>query len=331
MRVVQFLASKGWGGLENIFVSLCNELSKTIEIDVIVFKGSVFLEKFDKNVCIHLLSSNSSRSNPLLYMEIYRLIHKLKPDIVHTHSTKTTQIFYYCNRFLHIPHIATKHNSRKGKIFNSLPNIIAVSNGVKESILHENVKVIYNGITPVKVKPQIKYKVFTILAVGRLDKIKGFDLLIQECAKLDFPFQLQIVGEGEEKKNLELLINKLHLEEQVNLLGFREDIPQLMHNADLVVMSSHNEGFSLVMVEALFYANLFVSTRVSGAIEVLDERFLFDGFNFSSKLKDIYKNESLYKDEYALLSKGIQDKFLLPNIVKTHIEFYESILQGSSQ
>lgn len=331
MKVVQFLASKGWGGLENVFVNLCNEMAKTIDIDVIVFNNSVVSSKFNKNINVHLLYSSPGRFNPFLYMELLRLLQKLEVDIVHTHSAKATQIFSYINIFLSLPQVATKHNSRKGKIFNSLPNIIAVSNGVKESILHENVRIIYNGITTVEVKSQLQNKVFTLLAVGRLDAIKGFDILIQECAKLDFPFQLQIVGEGKEKKNLALLIDKLHLEKQVNLLGFREDIPQLMHNADMVVMSSHSEGFSLVMVESFFYANLFVSTKVSGATEVLDEEFLFEGFNISKKLNDIYKNKSIYKDKYSLLSKEIQDKFLLSKIVKNHIEFYESILEKSSK
>jgi glycosyltransferase involved in cell wall biosynthesis len=331
MKVVQFLASKGWGGLEKAFVNLCNEMAKTTQIDVIIFDNSIVSSKFTKDVNVHLLYADPSRFNPFLYWELFRLLQKIEVDIVHTHSAKATQIFSYVNIFLSLPHVATKHNSRKGKIFNSLPNIIAVSDGVKESILHENVKVIYNGVIPVEVKPQAQNKVFTILAVGRLDKIKGFDLLIQECAKLDFPFRLDIVGEGEEKKNLVSFINKLHLEDQISLLGFREDIPQLMHNADVVVMSSHSEGFSLVMLEALFYAKLFISTKVSGATEVLDERFLFDGSNFSEKLKDIYKNESRYKDEYALLSKRLRDKFLLSHIAKIHIEYYESILERSGE
>lgn len=331
MKVVQFLASKGWGGLENVFVSLCNELSKTVEIDVIVFQGSVFIDKFDKNVRIHTLFSNPSRFNPLLYKELYTLIQKLEPDLVHTHGAKTTQIFYYLNRFLDVPHIATKHNSRKGKIFNRLQNVIAVSKGVKDSINHDNVKVIYNGVNPVEVYRQNKDNLFTLLVVGRLDKIKGLDILIKECAKLDFAYRLQIVGEGEERKNLEHLISGLGLEEKISLLGFRKDIPQLMKNADIVVMSSHSEGFSVVMVESLFYANLFISTKVSGTNEVLDERFLFDGFNFSQKLNDVYLNYATYKEQFATLTEEIRDRFILSRISDEHLSLYQNILIKDSK
>ena len=74
-----------------------------------------------------------------------------------------------------------------------------------------------------------------------------------------------------------------------------------MKNSDMVVMSSHSEGFSIVMVEALFYANLFVSTKVSGSTEVLDERFLFDGFKIAGKLNDIYMNYTSYQENYKCL------------------------------
>ena len=210
------------GGLENIFVTLANELSESVDIDVIIFNESAVVEKFDKNISIHLLYSNPSRFNPLLYTELYMLLKKLQPDIVHTHGVKSTQIFYYLNRLFHIPHIATKHNVRKGKIFNKIPNVIAVSKQVKESIVNENVSVIYNGINPIEVLPQNKDEIFTILAVGRLDKIKGFDLLIKECTKLNFRYKLYIVGEGDEREDLENLIIKLGLKDKIILLGFRK-------------------------------------------------------------------------------------------------------------
>ena len=327
MRVVQFLGSKGWGGLENVFVTLCNELSKTVKTDVIIFKESAVEKKFDKTIRVHLLFSNPSRFNPALYIELYFLIRKLQVDIVHTHGAKTTQIFYYLNKLFHIPHIATKHNARRGKIFNKIPNIIAVSKGVAQSVSTDNVKIIYNGINPIEVFPQKQDKIFTILAIGRLDKIKGFDILIKECQKLDFTFKLNIIGEGKERNNLENLIHELDLNEKINLLGFRNDIPQLMKNSDLVVASSHSEGFSVVMVESMFYADLFISTKVSGATEVLDDMFLIDDHDISSKLKDIYKNYKVYAEEFSKLKQKSSSKFLLEHVVNEHIRYYRSILR----
>jgi glycosyltransferase involved in cell wall biosynthesis len=331
MRIVQFLASKGWGGLENMFVNLCNELSKTTKVDVIILKNSACIGKFNGNIKLHTLKSTPSRYNLLLYFEFYWLLKKIEPCLIQTHAVKATQIFFIINKMTRLPHVATKHNGRKGKIFNSLPHVIAVSQGVKESIKNKNVKIIFNGIKPITLLSQERSKLFTLLAVGRLDKIKGYDILIHECSKLNFQFQLHIIGEGEEKKNLEELIIKLDLIKQVKLLGFREDIPQLMKNSDVVVMSSHSEGFSLVMLESLFYANLLLSTKVSGATEILEDEFLFDEFNIAEHLIKVYENYNYYKDNFHILSNNIQGSFLLEHVSKEYATLYKTILGGESK
>lgn len=325
MRVLHFIASRGLGRGE-VYIDLVNELCKNIEIILLIPSGALYKERIDEKIKIIEYKAYNSRNNPLLLIEIMQKIRKANPDIVHTHFVKSSAIFHRVNRFLGLTHVATKHNPRKGKIFNTLPNVIAVSKGVRESISNENVKVIYNGVNPIEVLPQNKDEIFTILAVGRLDKIKGFDILIKECAKLNFRFKLHIVGGGEERKNLENLIVKLGLEDKISLLGFRKDIPQLMRNADMVVMSSHSEGFSLVMVESIFYANLFVSTKVSGATEVLNEKFLFDGFNLSDKLNDVNHNYEQYKKEFSALKNKSKDRFLLSHMANEHIVYYQSLL-----
>lgn len=325
MKVLHFIASTGMGRGE-VYVDLVNELCKNIEIILLVPKNVLYKERIDEKIELIEYNAYDSRRNPLLLIEILWKIKKANPDIVHTHFAKASQIFYFVNKFLNLPHVATKHNPRKGKIFNKIPNVIAVSKGVKESICNDNVKVIYNGIKPIEVFPQNRDNLFTILAVGRLDKIKGFDILIKGCAKLDFTFRLHIIGDGEERKNLENLIAKLGLKDKISLLGFRKDIPQLMSNADMVVMSSHSEGFSLVMVESFFYAHLFVSTKVSGATEILDERFLFDGFKFSDKLNDINHNYEQYKKEFSALRNKNKDRFLLSHIANEHIVYYQALL-----
>jgi len=327
VKVVHFIASRGIGRGE-AYIDLVNELCKRIEIVLLIPKDPLYKDRIDDKIEIIEYSAHDSRKNPLLLIEILWKIKKANPDIVHTHFAKATQIFYFINKILKLPHVATKHNPRKGRIFNKIPHVIAVSEGVKQSILNENVKVIYNGINPIEVLPQEKNEKFTILAVGRLDKIKGFDILIKECAKLDFTFRLLIVGEGDERKSLETLIVELGLENKVTLCGFRKDIPQLMRNSEMVVMSSHSEGFSLVMVESIFYANLFISTMVSGAIEILDKKFLIDDFDIATKINHIYLHYNKYEKEFNQLKNKLKDSFLLEHISDEYLNYYKSIVSG---
>ena len=95
---------------------------------------------------------------------------------------------------------------------------------------------------------------------------------------------LQFVGNGPEKEKIASLIQKYNLNGKAILLGFKENIPEIMNSSDLIVISSHSEGFSLTMVEALFYAPLLISTKVSGATEILDDAFLIENFHISVSL-----------------------------------------------
>jgi len=327
MKVLQFIASKGWGGAEKSFVELCNELSNIIQIEVVLFEENQIEERLDQKIKIHRLSTGSGRHNPYLYFEFMKLIKTIKPDIVHTHSAKASEIIYNLNKFVPLKQVATKRNPRKGSIFNKIAHVTAISYDVANSISKEDVEIIYDGL--VKETPIVEKSanpIFTLLAVGRLDRIKGFDILIKEVAKLDFPFCLNIVGEGKERQKLEKLIVDLALSEKVHLLGYREDIPSLISSADLVVVTSHSEGFGRVVVETLFYGNLILSTRVGLSIEILPEELLIDEFEIAKKIDSIYFNREFYNKLFAQLKKTRTEEFVLTNIIQKYIDLYQRIL-----
>lgn len=328
MKVLQFIASKVWGGAEKSFVELCNELSKSIQIEVVLFQENKIEERLNKNIKVYILSSNSSRYNPFLYFELLHFIKKSNPDIVHTHSAKASELIYTLSKFVSVKQVATKRNPRKGKIFNKIDYVTAVSKDVVKSISKKDVELIYNGLLQETFIPTTSTNsVFTLLAVGGLDKIKGFDILIKEVSKLDFPFHLNIVGEGGERKNLEKLIEDLRLSEKVTLLGYREDIPSLISSADLVVISSHSEGFGRVIVETLFYGKCIVSTKVGLSIEILPEELLINDFEIAKQISTIYTNQEEYDKLFIQLKEMQAKEFLLKNNIQKYIEFYERILK----
>lgn len=327
MKVLQFIASKGWGGAEKSFVELSNELSHKIDIEVLLFEENKVEERLNPNIKVHKLSSNSNRHNPFLYLELLKQIKKVNPDIIHTHSAKASEIIYHLNKFIPLKQVATKRNPRKGSVFNKINHVTAISQDVARSISKENVEIIYNGLLQEQtIHEQISNPGFTLLAVGRLDKIKGFDILIKEVSKLNFSFCLNIVGEGDERQNLEKLIIDLDLSGKVNLLGYREDIPSLIASADLVVITSHSEGFGRVIVETLFYGKLIISTKVGLAIEILPEELLIDGFEITKKIEAIYTNRQHYNQLFMQLKKTRTKEFLLENNIQKYVEFYKKVL-----
>ena len=103
-----------------------------------------------------------------------------------------------------------------------------------------------------------------IISVGRLEKVKGFDRLIEAYSnifsKLSFKTHLYIVGDGSEKENLNQLIIDKGMSNNIELLGFQKNPYKFMKCSNLYVCSSHVEGYSLVIKEALVLGKPILST-----------------------------------------------------------------------
>jgi len=97
--------------------------------------------------------------------------------------------------------------------------------------------------------------VFTMIFLSRIHPKKGIEVLLRAIAELEFPVLLKIAGSGEEEYIAELktLATQLEIAHQIEWLGWlnrEEKFVELM-NADLFVLSSYNENFANVVVEAL--------------------------------------------------------------------------------
>lgn len=331
MKVLQFIASKGRGGAENVVASLSNALFQNgVDIELLLLSNSPLAQQIDARIPITYLRF-SSRFNPLLYLELLNIILRKKPDLIHTHSAKATELIYTIRHFISALHVATKHNPRKGKIFNKIRYVTAVSQEVQKSIAPRDATIIYNGITPKLIAPIAHpQKLFQIYAIGRLDKIKAYDHLIEACSKLSFDFRLHIVGEGKERAPLEALTKQLNMCDQVIFEGFQSDIPTLMNHSDLVVISSHSEGFSIVLIEALFYAPLVLSTEVGIATEILTEAFLMEHKNMHEKIEAIFGNYKQYTTQFDCLRLQFQPSFIFTKSVTYYQDYYKHILKKTT-
>lgn len=101
-----------------------------------------------------------------------------------------------------------------------------------------------------------------ILAVGRLTYQKGFDLLLKSWTLINknYPdWTLTIVGDGEDKKSLERLIDDNNLRKSVKLVGKTNNISEYYASAEFLCLSSRFEGFPMVLLEALSFGLPVVS------------------------------------------------------------------------
>ena len=121
----------------------------------------------------------------------------------------------------------------------------------------------------------LKMEDLVIGSTGRLDISKGFDILIKAVNNIihvfDIDVKLIIAGEGYLRLELESLINKLELSENIILLGCISDIEDYLQALDIYVQSSLNEGFPLAALEALAAQIPIVSTDAGGLTEMLND------------------------------------------------------------
>ena len=116
-------------------------------------------------------------------------------------------------------------------------------------------------------------RITNVFAAGRFVKKKGFDFLLKAIPDVlagDRRIQFQIAGDGSEIDELKRLQTELKLEDKVQFLGFRNDVPLLMKQSDLFVMTSLSEPFGNILLEAMATGTPIVTTRNDGALHLLN-------------------------------------------------------------
>jgi glycosyltransferase involved in cell wall biosynthesis len=105
-----------------------------------------------------------------------------------------------------------------------------------------------------------------VMAAGRLEPEKGFDLLIRAVAELQtrYDLRLVIIGEGHDRPRLEGLIRDLNLGSRVTLAGWQSDVKPYYEAADVFALSSLREGLPNVLLEAMALETPCVATRIAG-------------------------------------------------------------------
>lgn len=137
---------------------------------------------------------------------------------------------------------------------------------------------IYNVIDTPKIKQlsvtkEVEHRGFTIIAIGSLIKVKGFERLLQVARMFcdnGYDLRFQILGVGEDEQKLRELSHSLGVEHCVEFLGFQKPPYPYLAKADVLVSTSLSEGLPFVICEAFSLGIPVVATRTAGAVELLD-------------------------------------------------------------
>ena len=321
MKVVHVVMSNDFAGIEQHVDEL---LSNNLVKDPILICNESIADNFDQKIQVFKIKNYGRRSLIGKY-KIKQLLKKINPDIVHTHGTKTTSLICAINK-KNFVHVSTVHGIKKNKrVFQKPDIIIGVSDKAIEGIENKT-KVITNWWHPNLTKQKSKGNKYA-LAIGRLEKIKGFDLLIRSWKNIKT--NLVIVGSGKEKTNLMYLINKFNLNNKIKIIDYvnKDDLKNFYKDACVLIISSRNEGGPRVALEALFLEIPVLSTNV-GHMNIILPQELLAIKNNKDSLQKLLEN---YVDEIELVNQKaifdfITDEFSIESKINELSEVYRSLL-----
>lgn len=226
-----------------------------------------------------------------LLRAIARAFRDPRYDVVHSHLVHADWHVGLAGVALRHPAlVSTKHNHdpfRTGRAFRTVERIwirrsdatIAISGSLAEFVERwSGVRpetVLYGlpaGSPPGAVPRAAGLR--RLLAVGRLERQKGFDLLIEAMGiarDRGAHVVLRIAGEGTQRPELEQLIRARGLGDRIELLGQRTDVPALMREADVLVHPARWEGFGLVLLEAMREGMAIVASATGAIPEVVED------------------------------------------------------------
>lgn len=174
-------------------------------------------------------------------------------------------------------------------------------------------------------------KKFQILTVGSLVKAKGVDCIIKAFKNIKIKnVSLKIIGEGNERENLSLLIDQLKLKKRVHLIGWVNNTEKFYLESDLFVHASHQEGFPNSIVEAINYnLPVIASDCKGGTREILlngkgGDLFPVNNHEaLSTKINKFFNNMQTLNKKLALAKKNILKYSLDVNLDKYNKLFSE--------
>jgi glycosyltransferase involved in cell wall biosynthesis len=323
MKIVHLVLSNSFAGIEqHVDELLANNL---LENPILICNESI-ADNFDKHISIYKIKNIGRRSLVGKY-KLSQLLAKINPDVVHTHGSKTASIIASINKNKY-KHVATVHGVKKNKkVYEKADYVIGVSQNALEGI-DNNLKIITNWWYPELTKPQTRNKKYA-LAIGRLEKIKGFDLLISSW--INIKSDLIIVGSGKEKENLVKLINEKNLSNKITIIDDvnRSELSKYYNNASVLIVSSRDEGGPRVALEALYLEIPVLSTNVGHMSLILPRELLAEKNNHES-LQDLLET---YVDDINLLNQDaifefITNEFSIEEKISQIKEVYDSLLNN---
>lgn len=329
MNILYTMISFNVGGAEKLMTDILNSWNNSKDKLILCIINDDYKEeminkiKFKDNIKIEFIKRKKGNKGLNIIIKYLKIIKKYKVDIIHSQDRESMILSIFAKLYkFNIKLYSTIHDTNLyinynkiyvflDKIF--LNKIISISDAVEKEIESKGVnkshiEVVYNGINFLDyytLKEKEKNNIYKIGCVARIQpKKKGQDILIKAINLVikKYPDTVcYFAGAYEDKdlteyKELIKLIDKLNLRNNIVFLGNVQKINKFLNGLDLFVLPSRNEGFGLVILEAIAAKVPVIVSNIQGPKEIIKE----DKYGLKFEVDD-YKdlaNKIIYRIEH---------------------------------
>lgn len=298
MRITFVVPSMRCGGAERILTAMANYWAEQGR-DVMILtldseKVTPFYSLSNKVLLrsLNVLSESKNlvagvRNNFQRIFTLRKLIRAASPDVIISFLIRTNVRVLLATAGINVPVIVSERSdpflAQPGRIWELLARFTyplatrvtvftAHAANYYPLSLRKKVQVVPNPVPLSQSQVVLQENSYRIVAVGRLEYVKGFDTLLKAfvLVRQKYPAAtLTIWGEGSQRQELERLRASLNLADSVFLPGLTPDVTTALLNADLFVQASRWEGFGNALCEAMAVGLPVISTACSGPQEII--------------------------------------------------------------
>jgi UDP-glucose:(heptosyl)LPS alpha-1,3-glucosyltransferase len=330
-----------FGGAENYLKRLIKELkNRKIDVELLEFSQPKWLVSWIKLPLYNLEACKNKNDR------FYFSNDRLSCLDIHRAGGGTHKSFLKTKGFTLNP-LHLIYPMMEKKALKNSKAIIAISNMVKRDIIKDykidpkKIEVIYNGIEiPYLSKEAInlikkdfcnefklKENRKIILYVGSGFKRKGVKEFLEILSNLKMPFYAFVVGKDKNLSKYKLIAKKLKIDDKVIFTGPREDVNKFYLSSDIFLFPTYYEPFGNVILEAMSFYNVVITTKQCGAGEILEDVPLMKNpkdYKIATFIDELISNLTKL-ESLKIKNRKISEKFSIQNNVDKTLELIKRV------
>jgi len=357
MRVVHVNTESSWAGGEVQTCLLIDGLAnRGIENILVAQPGSQIAKRMGGRGIQIVEIGMRAEWDAIAVVRLARALRRLKPDILHCHTSHAHTLGLLAGRLAGIRSIvATRRmdHAIKGPLaafkYRRVDRVVAISEMVRSMLLAAGVppykiELIHSAADCPEPYPQgdlraelgLDPQTPVIGTAAVLAERKGHKYLFDAVRTLKerFPrIRLLVAGEGPQGSELRELAARLGLDKEIIFLGFRGDVPQLLNTLDVFVLASLKEGLGVALLEAACAGRPIVATNVGGIPEIVKdgETGLLvppaDSRSLAERLAYLIEHPEQARNLGSNARAFVRGRFSVKTMVESYIRLYHELVR----